>query len=234
MTAILPLPAGGGQHDAVFTPVAGASPLVRIVGALARTSEVVVAAAPRQVDGVREVLAGMEFSAIRVVAADPSGTRRQCIAAGLLTAPEGPVLLHDPAWPLIADVTLDAVVSAVRGGATTALPVRPVTDSVKAIDAHGSVTATLDRSLLRTVQYPRGFDRAMLVRLLAAEAGEPFDELSAALAADVALTLVDGDTDTMRFDLPAEAAFLAAVIEGRQDVPHRPEGDVRRRHHGRR
>ncbi len=218
MTAILPLPEDGEQHrDAVFTPVCGKSPLLRIVGALTRTCDVVIAAAPRHSDVVREALAATEFSAVRVVAADTPGTRAQCIAAGLSAAADGPVLLHDPAWPLIADMMLDAVVSAVRGGAAMALPIRPVTDSVKAVDAHGTVTATIDRSLLRTVQYPRGFDHAVLLRLLST--GEPFDELSAALAADVALTLVDGDTDAMRFELPAEAAFLAALIEGRQDSP---------------
>ena len=106
------------------------------------------------------------------------------------------------------------MLSAGHGGADAVLPIRPVTDSVKAVDARGAVTATLDRSPLRTVQFPRGFDAAVLERLLADGAAD-FDELGAALSAGTPLTLVEGDTDTMSFDLPADSAFLAAVIAGR-------------------
>ena len=72
----------------------------------------------------------------------------------------------------------------------------------------------MDRSPLRTVQFPRGFDAAVLERLLADGAAD-FDELGAALSVGTPLTLVEGDTDTMSFDLPADSAFLAAVIAGR-------------------
>lgn len=220
MPAILPLPGSFAERrDAVFLPVAGVSPLIRIVGGLARAGEVVVAAAAPLADDVRHALAGQPFSGVRVVAAEPPGTRAQCIAAGLAGLPRGPVLLHDLAWPLFADATVESVVAAVRGGAPVVWPTRPVTDSVKVVDERGAVTATLDRSALRTVQYPRGFDSAVLGRLLA-DADGSFDELSAVLTDGTAPTLVDGDTDTMRFALPADAAFLAALIEGRQHRPH--------------
>lgn len=221
MTAILPVPAQWARHrDAVFTPVSGVPPLVLIVRALARVGDVVVAVAGPLAGDVREMLCEHPVAAVRVVAVEPPGTRTQCIAAGLADVASGPVLLHDLGWPLIADVTVDAVVSALRGGAAATLPIRPVTDSVKAVDARGAVTATLDRAQLRTVQYPRGFDATVLDGLLGDDADDSFDELSAALAAGTTLTLVDGDTETTRFDLPAEAALLAALIEGRQDPLH--------------
>ncbi|WNG85970.1 2-C-methyl-D-erythritol 4-phosphate cytidylyltransferase [Mycobacterium sp. ITM-2016-00317] len=219
--AILPLSGSYAERrDAVFLPVAGVSPLVRIVGGLARAGEVVVAAAAPLADDVRNALAGQSLAGVRVVAVEPPGTRAQCIAAGLAGLPRGPVLLHDLAWPLFADATVESVVAAVRGGAPVVWPTRPVTDSVKVVDERGTVTATLDRSALRTVQYPRGFDSAVLGRLLAGDVDGSFDELSAVLAHGTAPTLVDGDTDTMRFELPADAAFLAALIEGRRHRPH--------------
>ncbi|ABM14907.1 MULTISPECIES: IspD/TarI family cytidylyltransferase [Mycolicibacterium] len=217
VTAILPVPESYVQRrEAVFAPVAGESPLVRIVRALAAVGDVVVAAAQSLADEVRETLAAQALPAVRTVGARSPGARADCIAAGLaaLGDGDGPVLLHDLTWPLIADATLDAVLSAVHGGADAVLPIRPVTDSVKAVDARGAVTATLDRSPLRTVQFPRGFDAAVLERLLADGAAD-FDELGAALSVGTPLTLVEGDTDTMSFDLPADSAFLAAVIAGR-------------------
>lgn len=217
VTAILPVPESyARRREAVSGPVAGESPLARIVRALAAVGDVVVAAAPPLADEVREILAAQTLPAVRTVVARSPGTRADCIAAGLAGLPDGgaAVLLHDLTWPLIADVTLDAVVSAVRGGAQVALPIRPVTDSVKAVDSCGAVTATLDRSPLRIVQFPRGFDRAVLERLVA-DGAATFDELGAALSAGTPLTLVDGDTDTMSFDLPADKAFLAAVIAAR-------------------
>jgi 2-C-methyl-D-erythritol 4-phosphate cytidylyltransferase len=217
VTAILPVPESYAQHrEAVFAPVAGESPLVRIVRALAAVGDVVVSAARPLADEVRETLAAQAFPAVRMVGTRSPGSRANCIAAGLaaLGGGGGPVLLHDLTWPLIADTTLDAVLSAVRGGAQAVLPICPVTDSVKAVDARGAVTATLDRSPLRTVQFPRGFDRAVLA-LLVADGPAPFDELGAALSAGTPLTLLDGDSDTKSFDLPADSAFLAAVIAGR-------------------
>jgi 2-C-methyl-D-erythritol 4-phosphate cytidylyltransferase len=146
--------------------------------------------------------------------------RAQCIAVGLRPCADGPherVLLHDIAWPLVDPATVERVLTALRGGAAVALPFCPVTDSIKAIDARGSVTATVDRAPLRTVQYPRGFDAAMLTHLISGSAADAFDELEAVLAEGVPITLVEGDNDTTSVELPRDADYLAAIIEGRSD-----------------
>ncbi|PRC53609.1 4-diphosphocytidyl-2C-methyl-D-erythritol kinase, partial [Mycobacterium sp. ITM-2017-0098] len=84
----------------------------------------------------------------------------------------------------------------------------------------GAVTATVDRAPLRTVQYPRGFDAAVLARLISG-APEAFDEMEAGLSGNVAVSLVDGDIDSMSVELPGDSGYLAAVIEGRSDHPGR-------------
>jgi 2-C-methyl-D-erythritol 4-phosphate cytidylyltransferase len=96
------------------------------------------------------------------------------------------------------------------------MPALPLTDSVKAVDAVGSVTATLDRSTLQTVQYPRGFTTELLSQLLAHSASDDFDELSEALAARVAITVVDGDPDAFVVELPTDTTFVEAIIASRQ------------------
>lgn len=206
------------RREAVFASVAGESPLVRIVRALSSVADVVVAAAVPLAGEVKESLVQQHLSA-QVCTVDDPATRAGCIAAALRVLGDGgPVLVHDIAWPLVSAATLDRVVAALRDGAVAALPVCPVTDSIKAVDARGAVTTTVERSPLRTVQYPRGFDADVLSRLVA---GGVTDDLDAALAAGVPVTSVDGDTDTMAVELPADAGYLAAVIEGRTDRPDR-------------
>lgn len=223
VTAILPVPAGFAEHrDAVFTPVAGRSPLARILAALAGTGEVVVAAAGEIADPIRETLAGERFSAVRLVVAEPPGEQAQCVSAGLRGLPaDAHVLLHDLRWPIVPTAAVRRIAEELSSGAPAALPVRPVTDSVKVVDAQGTLTATLDRAPLRTVQYPRGYTAETLARLVDRRLPGPFDDLEAALADGVDVVLVDGDDTALRIVSPDDTDYLAALIEARDDPPGR-------------
>ncbi|MDA2893771.1 2-C-methyl-D-erythritol 4-phosphate cytidylyltransferase [Mycolicibacterium sp. BiH015] len=216
VTAILPVPTSlESRREAVFSPVAGLSPLARIVRSLAAAADVIVAAAAPLVDEVKTSLAAQGLSGTRVCVADDPGVPTNCIAAALrVPGVAEQVLLHDIAWPLVSPVTLARVMDALRDGAAAVLPVCPVTDSIKAVDSNGTVTATVERTPLRTVQYPRGFSAAVLSRLLTHDGAV---ELDAVLASGVPVTYVDGDTDAMAVELPGDASYLAAVIEGRSD-----------------
>ncbi len=216
VTAILPLPASLAERpEAVLTPLAGRSPLIQIVGALSEVASVVIAAAPALVVPTRELLAADGFSSVPVLTADPPGERAQCLAAALATSPPGAhVLVHDIGWPLVDAATARRVLSALRDGAAVVAPARPVTDSIKSVDRDGVVTATLDRSELQVLQYPRGFDAQVLTRSLAARADD--DELNAALRSGVRVDLVDGDAGALGVELPRDTEFLTAVIEDRR------------------
>lgn len=221
VTAILPVPARYGQgRGAVFAAVAGRSPLARIVGALqAAGADVVVAAAAELVDPVREALAADGFP-MHVVAAESPGQQAQCVTAGLTTVPGGnAVVLHHIEWPIVATAVVERILAALSSGATVVVPVRPVTDSVKAVDDRGAVTATLDRAELRNAQYPRGYDRDVLAGLAKQWAPELFDDLAAATAAAQPVTLVDGDDEALSVELPRDADYLAAFIEVVADPP---------------
>ena len=206
----------------MFAPVAGLSPLARILRTLAPVGEVLVCGAESLIEELRDAVLAEGLSAVRVVGAGASGLRAHCVAAGLRAlafTPDAPVLLHDIRWPVIAPATLRNVVDALGDGAVSALPTCPVTDSIKAVDDRGAVTRTVDRAPLRTVQFPRGFTAAALAQLMAVAESETFDELDAMLAQGVPTTLVEGDSDTMSVELPRDCAYLAAIIEGsRQDL----------------
>lgn len=220
VTAILPVPMGfADRRDAVFAPVAGVSPLVRVVRELEKRCDVVVVTASPLADTVRAALAGQHLSKITVVTSQSGGVRAHCVEAGLRGLAGGDhVVVHDVEWPIVRTGTLDRIIAMLRGGAVAVMPANPVTDSVKGIDADGLLTATLDRSPLRIVQYPRGFTVDVLTMLVRRCGTGTFDELQSVLAAGTPLTLIEGDDEAQRAELPCDTDYLAAVIEGRQDL----------------
>ncbi len=84
------------------------------------------------------------------------------------------VLVHDAARPLVTVALAEAVIAALAADADAdaAIAARPVTDTVKRVDAHGAVHETLDRSELWAVQTPQVFRRQALERVLNAPAHE--------------------------------------------------------------
>jgi 2-C-methyl-D-erythritol 4-phosphate cytidylyltransferase len=195
--------------------LAGEAALVRVARAMLGTA--VVAAAAPLVDRVRETLAAQGLSTVAVTAVSDPGSRTQCLAAGLRHCGDAPrhVLIHDIRRPLAPASLRDRVIAALQAGRPVVVPMLPVTDSVKAVDAQGLVTATLDRSALRTVQHPRGFTVDGLSELLAGCASDDFDELHEALRTGKPITMVDGDVDAFVVELPRDSAYVEAIIQCR-------------------
>lgn len=223
LSVIVPLPDSVAQNAAsAFLPLAGQAPLVRIVGvllgAVAEPARVVVAAAEPLVADVHAALADSGLLAVAVAATGMSGTRAQCLSAGLEYLREHKlstthVLVGDIRQPLVSPEVRDRVIAGLADGVV--MPTLPVTDSVKAVDASGSVIATVDRSTLATAQYPRGFAVEQLAQLLSRRTTEHFDEIEEADRAGVPITVVAGNPDGFRAALPADAAFFEAVIASR-------------------
>lgn len=220
----MPLPIWDNDSAAAFHPLSGQAPLLRIVqvllGAVADPVCVVVAAAERLVGDVRRLLVDADLASVGVAPVGGPATRAQCLSAGLehvaakrISARH--VLVHNVRQPLVSADVRDRVIARLADGDPVVLPALPVTDSVKAIDKHGTVTATLDRSTLQVVQYPRGFAVDQLARLLARSTAANFDEADAAIRSRAPITLVDGDAEAFIAELPRDAGFVEAVIASR-------------------
>jgi 2-C-methyl-D-erythritol 4-phosphate cytidylyltransferase / 2-C-methyl-D-erythritol 2,4-cyclodiphosphate synthase len=127
----------------------------------------------QQIDIVQPVIHPADESLFRAASAglgklrEPvaGGTTRQISVRSGLHAlqPHAPelVLIHDAARPfLTGDLIARAVESGRRHGA--AIPGLAIADTVKVITEDASVTETLDRSRLRTVQTPQAFGFALI------------------------------------------------------------------------
>ncbi|GAB3084312.1 2-C-methyl-D-erythritol 4-phosphate cytidylyltransferase [Isoptericola nanjingensis] len=151
---------------------------------------VVVTCPPGLDSAVRDVVAQDPHVDVPVRVVEGGGTRQASVAAGLALA--GPdddvVLVHDAARPLAPPRLVRRVVDAVRAGHGAVVPGLPVTDTVKRVGPASSgsgpdverVVETPDRAVLRAVQTPQGFDRALLERAHAQGAARATAEGSAA------------------------------------------------------
>ncbi len=225
LAAIVPVSASFVDNaDAVFAPLAGEAPLARVVRTMLGAAAVAVA--EPLAGAVRETLAAQGLSAVGVAVAENPGSRAQCLVAGVqyLKDPPRHVLIHDIRRPLAPASVRDGVIAALRAGSPVVMPALAVTDSVKAVDARGSVTGTLDRSTLRAVQYPRGFTVDQLSQLLAGRTSDDFDELDESLRARTPITFIDGDSDAFAVELPRDTAFVEAIIACRHTDPHAADG----------
>ena len=95
-----------------------------------------------------------------------ASARSASVRAALAAAgPGDPVIVHDAARPLVSAGAVEGTLAAL-GDADAAIAAAPVADTIKEVDADGTVRATLDRSRLWAVQTPQTFRRAALERAL--------------------------------------------------------------------
>ncbi|RBM17826.1 2-C-methyl-D-erythritol 4-phosphate cytidylyltransferase [Streptomyces sp. PT12] len=213
-------------------PLGGTPMLVHAAHAMARARAVVlvvVVAPAAETGAVRSLLdehpppPGVD----QMVVAG-GATRQESVRLGLDALPDDieVVLVHDAARPLVPVDTVDAVAAAVHAGAPAVVPALPVTDTVKRIAAPAAdgasepVVATPDRSLLRAVQTPQGFDRATLVK-----AHERLADDAEAAATDdgglverlgVPVVLVPGHEEAFKVTRPLDLVLAEAVLARRR------------------
>lgn len=152
----------GSNLPKAFVDLNGLSLLTRSALAMSAVADVVVVAAPAgYMDQARAAVAELDAEVHIVVGGD---SRQDSVAAGLQVLPDDVdlVLIHDAARPLVPLEVTQAVVNELRNGARAVVPVLPVADTIKRVDAQDVVVETLDRSSLRRIQTPQGFTREAL------------------------------------------------------------------------
>lgn len=137
-------------------------------------------------------------------------TRQASVRAGLeALAAEAPdvVLIHDAARPFASrDLIARAIDAAGETGA--AIPGLAVTDTIKAIDHHGHVGETLDRTALRAVQTPQAFAFAPIVeahrRALREGRADFTDDAALAEWVGMQVRVFDGESGNIKITHPED------------------------------
>jgi 2-C-methyl-D-erythritol 4-phosphate cytidylyltransferase len=194
---------------------------------------VVVVAPPELVAEVTALMPSGAVTEISVVAGGAS--RQESVRIGLLALASevDAVLVHDAARPLVPGDLISTVIRALADGARAVVPALPVADTIKRVDEDGKVLATLDRSELRSVQTPQGFERSVLLAAHneAAELGAPgtTDDAGLLEAMGLEVRTVPGSERAFKIttvaDLQLAVALAGRGAESDPDPDPDPESD---------
>ena len=219
---------------------------VRLLLDSGRVDEVIVLVSPDMEDTAARVLADAQLADAPVRLVHGGGERADSVWAGLQAAAadaastgasagadagnqDAIVLVHDAARALTPPDMVARIVDRVAAGASAVIPVLPVADTIKEIDGD-SVLATPDRSRLRAVQTPQGFDLATLIRANEAYFASSQDFIAtddASLMEWFGATVVTVPGDAMAFKIttPLDLTLARAVLADALASARTPETD---------
>jgi 2-C-methyl-D-erythritol 4-phosphate cytidylyltransferase len=166
---VIVLAAGAGRRlgavdqPKAFVPIGG-RPILSVAAAAAAASPAVGSLVVTAPAGWEEYAEGcVEFCGRPATVVTGGDSRQASVRAALAIVPgDVPVVaVHDAARPFAAPDLFTEVIDAVDGDVKGAIPVAPVTDTIKRL-RDGYVTATVDRQELGLAQTPQAFDAAAL------------------------------------------------------------------------
>lgn len=140
-----------------------------------------------------------------------SGTTLRAAWTAAAPGPDDVALVHDARRAFVPASVVAAVVDAVRDGAPAAVPVEPVADTIKVVDAEGVVHGTRDRSLLRHAQTPLAVRAGLLGELLTGDS-RVTDVVELLTLLDGRARTVPGDPHGMCVRTPFDVAVIEALL----------------------
>lgn len=221
-TWALVLAAGAGarlglDRPKAFAALAGRPLVAECVDRLDRcpwVDAIVVAAPPGWEEPT--ILLTEEIAATKVVACVPGGeTRSESAQAALAeVAPEAlVVLVHDAARPLVRDELVERVLGPLGEGYDGAVPVLPVSDTLKRV-SDGAVVETVAREQLVAAQTPQAFLADALRRALASDISGATDCASLVERSGGRIAAVPGDPGLLKVTTAADLALVEALLAG--------------------
>jgi 2-C-methyl-D-erythritol 4-phosphate cytidylyltransferase/2-C-methyl-D-erythritol 2,4-cyclodiphosphate synthase len=144
-------------------------------------------------------------------------TRQASVLAGLTAlSPRRPdlVLIQDAARPLVSSEVIGGVIEALKGS-EAALPVVPVTDTIKRSVDGRTVAATEDRKTLFAAQTPQGFrfPQILSAHLRAGRLPREFtDDAAIAEWAGLSVALTPGSTHNLKITHPEDFARAERLL----------------------
>lgn len=203
----------GADQPKAFIELEGISLLTRSALAMSLVADLIVVAAPGDsLDLASSQLTEVDAE-IHIVA---GGSERQdSISNALKILPEdiSIVLVHDAARPLVPIEVTERVVTELRNGASAVIPVLPIADTIKRVDARSKVIETVDRNQLRRVQTPQGFTREALTQAYADPTVIATDDAGLMEALGIPVQTVAGDELAMKITTTHDLKIATALLE---------------------
>lgn len=187
----------GGEQPKAFAPFRGRPLLAESIERLelAPSVDAIVIVAPPDWEEPAILLAE-ELGAGKVSACVPGGaTRAGSVRIGVAEVPADAdvILVHDAARPLVGEEVIARVLEPLSAGWDGAVPGLPVADTVKRVEADGTVAETPDRASLMAVQTPQAFRAEPFRRALSSGLEEATDCAGFVEAAGGRVRVVPGD-----------------------------------------
>ena len=212
-----------GGVNKLLLPLDGMPVLVHTLTALQRSQrvdEIVIATREEDLVEISRLCREYGIEKCRKVIRGGESRVHSVYLACLEASTEAELLaVQDGARPLVTPNVIDRVIEA-AGRCSAAAPAVPVKDTVKTVQADGSVVTTLDRSALRAVQTPQVFEADLLKAALQAalEQNAPItDDCSAVEALGKVVFLVDGDEENLKITTPVDMIFAEAILQRRRE-----------------
>ncbi len=209
---------GAGQPKQ-YVEIAGRPMLAHTLAALAavpRLAQTLVVLSPAD-DRFEAALPGYRGWVARVGGA----SRAESVLGGLAelrrrgAADDDWVLVHDAARCLLRPEWVDALIDACTHDAVGGLLAQPIADTLKAGDASGRVTATVDRRDKWAAQTPQMFRLGLVERALTAMGAAATDEAGAVEALGLAPLLVRASMANFKVTWPEDFALAERWLSAR-------------------
>jgi len=206
----------GGLVPKQFRPLLGEAVLRRSVAAFAKLPEITdiqVVTSDERSNESEAAVTGLRCGPF----ARGGLTRQDSVRNGLeALEPSAPdfVLIHDAARPLVSASLIRRVIGALESGAPAAIPLLPLSDSLKRKERENWTTVSRYGGLYRA-QTPQGFRFAEILsahRQL--KAATVTDDMAIAEQAEIAITVVDGDETNLKITTEDDFRHAERLLRG--------------------
>jgi 2-C-methyl-D-erythritol 4-phosphate cytidylyltransferase/2-C-methyl-D-erythritol 2,4-cyclodiphosphate synthase len=121
------------------------------------------------------------------------------------------VLVHDAARALATTELAQRVLASLEKGEVAVIPGLELIDTVKSIDGNGHVTSTPDRTTMRRVQTPQGFDLDVLKKAHATGA-DATDDGALVEAIGHKVLIIKGEERALKITTPTDLASALSML----------------------
>lgn len=212
----------GGELPKQFCMLAGRPVLFHTIDAFRKAlpdGEIVVVLSEAHVELWRDLCGRSGFESPQVVIGGASRWKsvRNAVMSLDIAGPGDVITVHDGARPLVeVRVIRETVLAAVADGVDGAIPVVPVTDSVRIVSTDGT-SRPLARQSLRAVQTPQAFPAGLLREAYGMPFSPDFTDDASVMSAfgHGNIVLTAGSSENIKITHPSDLALAGYILASR-------------------